>query len=152
MDYQGTTIKQRWLLFYRSTFSVYTQVSLLSFQKKDTHSTPTVPSTSQLLVLSPFTPSYTIHNSHLNVSTTVRVVNFNPLSVNATIPTGVAAYVANVTINGEPAKSRCHFDFYDTFKKGGEIVIELTEDKEAVDNCAGDVPESLSTGGFVKVR
>ena len=59
-----------------------------------------VPSTSQLLILSPFTPKYTIHNSFLNVSTTVTVKGFDATSVQKTIPKGAAAYVANVTVNG----------------------------------------------------
>ncbi|KAI5120307.1 hypothetical protein M0805_005811 [Coniferiporia weirii] len=111
-----------------------------------------VPSTSQLLVLSPFTPKYTIHNAFLNVSTTVTVRNFDARSVQKTIPVGVAAYVQNVTINGVPAASRCHFDFYDTFRVGGEIVIELTADRNAADSCGASVPDSLSTGGFAKAR
>lgn len=111
-----------------------------------------VPSTSQLLILSPFTPKYTIHNSYLNVSTTVTVKNFDPKSVQKVIPEGTAAYVANVTIDGKPAASRCHFDFYDTFKKGGNIEITLTADKAAADDCLGALPESLSTGGFSKTR
>ena len=111
-----------------------------------------VPSTSELLILSPFTPKYTVHNTFLNTSTTVTVRNFDLKSVQQTIPSGVAAYVQNVTINGEPAGSRCHFDFYDTFRLGGDIEITLTADKDAVDDCAGSVPESLSSGGFASVR
>lgn len=37
-----------------------------------------VPGTSELLVLSPFTPKYTVHNAYLNASTTVTVINFDP--------------------------------------------------------------------------
>jgi len=111
-----------------------------------------VPSTTELLILSPFTPKYTVHNSYLNVSTTVTALNFDPASVNKTIPAGTAAYVANVTINGVAAKSRCHFDFYDTFRVGGEIVITLTSDKTAADSCLGELPESISTGGFSQAR
>ncbi|KAI0916410.1 hypothetical protein AcW1_008859 [Taiwanofungus camphoratus] len=111
-----------------------------------------VPSTSQLLVVSPFLPKYTIHNSYLNVSTTVAVQNFDPLSVQQTIPPGVAAYVKSVTINGQVSPSRCHFDFYDVFRVGGEVVIEVTADKELVDNCGASIPESLSTGGFAEAR
>jgi len=111
-----------------------------------------VPSTTQLLVLSPFTPRYTIHNSFLNISTTVTVVNFSPRSVRREIPFGVPAYVKSVTINGKPSTSRCYFDFYDVFRLGGDIVITLTADKTAVDSCEGGVPESLSTGGFATAR
>lgn len=111
-----------------------------------------VPSTTQLLILSPFTPKYTIHNSFLNVSTTVTVANFSSKSVQRVIPSGVPAYVESVTINGKPSASRCHFDFYDVFRVGGDVVITLTADKNAVDDCAGSVPESISTGGFAQAR
>lgn len=102
--------------------------------------------------MSPFTPKYTVHNSFLNVSTTVTTKGFDPRSVQQTIPKNVAAYVANVTINGQLLASRCHFDFYDIFKTGGDIVIEVTSDKSAVDNCGASLPMSLSTGGFAVAR
>ncbi|KAJ7745436.1 glycoside hydrolase family 92 protein [Mycena maculata] len=110
-----------------------------------------VASTTQYLILSPFTPKYTIHNSYLNVSTTVTTVNFDPKSVQQTIPKGAAAYVANVTFNGEPV-GRCHLDFYDVFRVGGNLTITVTADKTAADDCLGDLPESLSTGGFATAR
>ncbi|KAJ6498071.1 glycoside hydrolase family 92 protein [Mycena vitilis] len=111
-----------------------------------------VPSTTQYLVLSPFIPKYTIHNLYLNTSTTVTTVGFDPKSVQRIIPAGTAAYVANVTINGVPAASRCHVDFYDVFRLGGNVTIELTADKAAADDCLGALPESLSTGGFASAR
>ncbi|KAF8198088.1 glycoside hydrolase family 92 protein [Pholiota molesta] len=111
-----------------------------------------VPSSTQLLVLSPFTPKYTIHNSFLNVSTTVTTVNFDPKSVQTKIPAGTAAYVKSVTINGAAATSRCHIDFYDTFRVGGDVVITLTSDKNEADSCLGSVPESISAGGFSQAR
>jgi len=111
-----------------------------------------VPSTTQLLILSPFTPKYTIHNSFLNVSTTVTTINFDPKSVQKTIPKGTAAYVKSVTINGVPSASRCHLDFYDAFRLGGEVVITLTSDKTEANDCLGSLPESVSTGGFSKPR
>ena len=117
-----------------------------------THSICSVPSTTQLLILSPFIPEYTIHNSFLNTSTTVTTVNFDPQSVQKTIPAGTAAYVKNVTINGAPSVSRCHLDFYDAFRLGGEVVITLTANKTEADNCLGGLPESISTGGFSKAR
>ena len=67
-----------------------------------------VPSTSQFLILSPFTPKYTIHNSYLNVSTTVTVAGFNATSVQKTIPAGAAAYVKSVTFNNVTSPNRCH--------------------------------------------
>jgi len=114
--------------------------------------TTTVPSTTQYLILSPFTPKYTIHNSFLNVSTAVTTVNYDANSVQKTIPPGTPAYVQNVTINGLLSISRCHFDFYDVFRVGGEVVITLTADKNAADDCQGKVPESISTGGFAQAR
>ena len=112
----------------------------------------TVPGTSEILVISPFLPTYTIHNRYLGVNTTVTVKGFDPASVQQYIPAGAAAYVQNVTINGVPAPSRCHFDFYDAFRVGGEIVIEVTADKDAVNDCGDSLPDSLSTGGFNTVR
>jgi hypothetical protein len=96
------------------------------------------------------TPNYTVHNSYLNVSTTVITKGFDPRSVQQTIPSGVAAYVKNVTVNGVPSNSSCHFDFYDVFRAGGEVVIEVTSDKSQT--CVGSIPESLSTGGFATAR
>jgi len=123
--------------------------SLLSFHLLGIYP---VPSTTQYLILSPFTPKYTIHNSFLNVSTTVTTLNYDAKSVQKIIPPGTAAYVQNVTINGVPTASRCHFDFYDVFRVGGEVVITLTADKTAADDCLGVLPESISTGGFAKAR
>ncbi|TCD68040.1 hypothetical protein EIP91_011584 [Steccherinum ochraceum] len=111
-----------------------------------------VPSTSQFLILSPFTPKFTIHNSFLNTSTTITAKNFDSRSVKKSIPEGIAAYVNQVTINGKKTESRCHFDFYDTFRLGGDIEIELVADGESVDDCAGSLPESLSTGGWSTPR
>ncbi|OCH93726.1 glycoside hydrolase family 92 protein [Obba rivulosa] len=111
-----------------------------------------VPSSSQFLIVSPFLPTYTIHNSFLNVSTTVTVKNFDPRSVQQTIPNGAAAYVKSVTVNGAVQPSRCHIDFYDAFRVGGEVVIEVTSDKESVNSCGASVPDSLSTGGFAVAR
>ncbi|KAI9062844.1 glycoside hydrolase family 92 protein [Trametes sanguinea] len=111
-----------------------------------------VPSTSQFLVLSPMVPQYTIHNSYLNVSTTVTTKGFDKRSVQKTIPRGAAAYVKSVSVNGVVQPTRCHFDFYDVFRVGGEVVIEVTADKNAVNSCGASVPESLSTGGFAQVR
>jgi hypothetical protein len=111
-----------------------------------------VPSSTEILILSPFTPKFTIHNSYLNVSTTVNVVNFDAKSVNGTIPKGASAYVQNVTVNGAETESRCHFDFYDTFRIGGNITITLTADKDSVNSCAGSLPESISSGGFASAR
>jgi hypothetical protein len=88
----------------------------------------------------------------MNASTTVIVKNYDVKSIRKTIPIGASAYVKKVTINGETTPSRCHLDFYDAFRLGGEIVVELTADKLSVDDCAGTLPESISTGGFSTVR
>jgi hypothetical protein len=97
-------------------------------------------------------PKYTIHNTYLNTSTTITTLNYDARSVQKTIPAGVSAYVKSVTINGNISSSRCHFDFYDVFRLGGEVVIELTSDKASVDDCGASVPESVSTGGFSSPR
>ncbi|KZP02805.1 glycoside hydrolase family 92 protein, partial [Athelia psychrophila] len=111
-----------------------------------------VPSTPQIPILSPFIPSYTIHSSYLNANTTVTVEGYDANSVRQVIPAGAAAYAQNVTVNGVPTASRCHFDFYDTFKIGGNITISVTSNKTLVNDCAGPVPESISTGGFAVPR
>ncbi|KZP02864.1 glycoside hydrolase family 92 protein [Athelia psychrophila] len=105
-----------------------------------------------VLILSPFIPSYTIHNSYLNTSTTVTVEGYDANSVRRVIPAGAAAYVQNVTVNRVPTASRCHFDFYDTFRIDGNITISVTSNKTSVNDCAGPVPESISTGGFAVPR
>ena len=56
-----------------------------------------------------------------------------------------------MTINGKPnlEGSRCFFDFYDVSKAGGDVVIELTADRDSIetDACAGPILDSLSTWG-----
>jgi hypothetical protein len=106
-------------------------------------------------------PKYTIHNRYLNTSTTVTVEGFDARSVRETVPHGAAAYVqsvrvstpsnGNVTVAVENA-SRCHFDFYDTFRVGADIVITVTADRNAANSCGASVPQSISTGGFAMVR
>ena len=110
-------------------------------------------------------PKYTVHNRYLNTSTTVTVEGFDARSVQETIPRGAAAYVqsvrvnaaapsnSNVTINMQQQNaSRCHFDFYDTFRVGADIVITVTADRKAANNCGASIPQSISTGGFAMVR
>jgi hypothetical protein len=91
-----------------------------------------------------------------SITTNFTFLNFSPEPVNTPIPAGAAAYVKSVTINGKPnpERSRCLFDFYDVFKSGGEVVIELTADRDSIETegCAGPVPDSLSTGGWAEVR
>lgn len=111
-----------------------------------------MPTTTQYLVGSPFLPTYTIHNTGLNTSTTVTVEGFDPKSLNSTIPAGASAYVKSVVINGTPSESTCHLDFYNTFRVGGNITIELTSNKTEVNSCGGSLPDSLSTGGWATAR
>lgn len=111
-----------------------------------------VPTTTQYLMISPFVPSYTVHNAFLGTTTNVTVVGFDPKSVNETIPSGARAYVKSVFVNGNQTASSCHFDFYDTFRLGGNILIEVTDKKSAAQACLGSIPESLSTGGFSSAR
>lgn len=76
------------------------------------------------------------------------VVNYSLDSVQENIPAGAPAYVESVTINGQTTESRCHFDFHDVFRVGGDVVITLTADKDSANSCGGSLPASLSTGGF----
>ncbi|KAF9061315.1 glycoside hydrolase family 92 protein [Rhodocollybia butyracea] len=111
-----------------------------------------VPGSSQFLILSPFIPKYTIHNTFLNTFTTVTTLGFDPKSIQTPIPNGTAAYVKNVTLNGVELSGKCHFDFYDVFRLGGEVVIEVTDDITQGNDCGSSVPESLSAGGFAVAR
>ncbi|KAH9054266.1 glycoside hydrolase family 92 protein [Lactarius vividus] len=111
-----------------------------------------VPGTTELLVLSPMVPKYTVHNSYLKVSTTVTVDGFDAGSVRATVPLGTAAYVQSVRVNNVTQASPCHFDFYDTFRAGADIVITVTADRAAADSCGASVPQSISAGGFATTR
>ena len=103
-------------------------------------------------------PKYTIHNRYLNTSTTVTVQGFDARSVQETIPAGAAAYVQSVSVKLPNSNvtmesvSRCHLDFYDTFRVGADIIITVTADRVAVNDCGGSVPQSISTGGFAIVR
>ncbi|KAI0298528.1 glycoside hydrolase family 92 protein [Russula brevipes] len=107
-----------------------------------------VPGTSELLVLSPMVPRYTVHNRYLNMSTTVTVDGFDARSVGARVPHGAAAYVHSVRINNVTQRSSCQFDFYDTFRVGADVVITVTSDRAAANNCGAALPQSISTGGF----
>jgi hypothetical protein len=64
----------------------------------------------------------------------------------------MATYAQSVQVNNVTQVSRCHFDFYDTFRVRANIVITLTADREAGDNCGASVSQSLSTGGFAMTR
>lgn len=115
-----------------------------------------VPGTSELIVVSPMIPKYTVHNRYLGTSTTVTVEGFDARSLQETIPHGAAAYVESVSVstsNGDVTMpSLCNFDFYDTFRVGADIVITVTADRNAANSCGESVPQSISTGGFAKTR
>ena len=104
-----------------------------------------------------------LHDRYPNTSTTITVEGIDTRSEQETIPHGAAAYVQSVRVNVPPnistttamqqnASSRCHFDFYDTFRVGADIVITVTADRNAANNCGASILQSISTGGFVMVR
>ncbi|MBW0474806.1 hypothetical protein O181_014521 [Austropuccinia psidii MF-1] len=107
-----------------------------------------VPSTTEYLISTPWVPRYTIHNPYLNVSTTVKVTNFDPASNADPIPNGVAAFISEVKLNGKALASKCQVDFHQLFRKGGELEMVLTSDRSKAEGCGGPVPQSLSPGGF----
>ncbi|KAE8223856.1 hypothetical protein CF319_g3167 [Tilletia indica] len=114
-----------------------------------------VPSTKELLILSPYIPEYTIKNPVLG-NVHVVVDGFDPASIGASIPKGVKAYVQTISLDGKPYSSRCRISWDDLFpgapEKTTEMVLTLTADGNAVNNCgaggAKDLPSSLSTGGW----
>ena len=100
-------------------------------------------------------PKYTVHNQYLNTSTTVTVKGFDARSVQETIPRGAVAYVQSVHVNGAANNSdasQCHFDFYNTFRVGANIVITVTADRNTANSCGVSIPQSISIGGFMMVR
>ncbi|KAG6856684.1 hypothetical protein H0H87_001899 [Tephrocybe sp. NHM501043] len=110
-----------------------------------------VPSSTQLLIGSPFLSSFTIHNNAFGTSTKFTVHGFDPVSLASTPPTGSRVFVKSVSVNGRPG-SLCWIDFHDVVG-GGEIVIEVDGDADsAAQNGCGSVahalPASLETGGF----
>ncbi|KAL9939006.1 hypothetical protein V8E36_001819 [Tilletia maclaganii] len=114
-----------------------------------------IPSTKELLILSPFMPEYTIRNPLLG-NVHVVAAGFDRRSVAETIPKGVKAFVKSITINGKPHSSRCRINWDELFPKHAgktnEVVLTLTDDGDAVNNCgpggAADLPSSLSTSGW----
>jgi hypothetical protein len=124
----------------------------------DTPPKQKVPGTSELLIVSPMIPKYTVHNRYMNTSTTVTVEGFDSRSLQETIPRGAAAYVQSVRVStsndnvSTENASRCYFDFYDTFRVGADIVITVTADRNAANSCGASVPQSISAGGFAIAR
>lgn len=114
-----------------------------------------VPGTKEMLILSPFVPGYTIHNTLLG-DVTVTVTNFDSRSINSPkglIDSGVRAFVKSVKINGTLHVSRCRISFDDFFpSKGAATTIEIELTDEEIDSCGGGegaMPASLSKGGFL---
>jgi hypothetical protein len=128
------------------------------YHVRDTMPKQKVPGTSELLIVSPMIPKYTVHNRYLNTSTTVTVEGFDARSLQETIPSGAAAYVQSVRVSTPNSDvtmqnaSRCYFDFYDTFRVGADITITVTADRNAANSCGVSVPQSISTGGFAMAR
>ncbi|KAL9938972.1 hypothetical protein V8E36_001785 [Tilletia maclaganii] len=114
-----------------------------------------IPSTKELLILSPFMPEYTIRNPLLG-NVHVVAAGFDQRSVAETIPKGVKAFVKTITINGKPHSSRCRINWDELFPndagKTNEVVLTLTADGDSVNNCGkggvADLPSSLSNGGW----
>ena len=112
-----------------------------------------VPVTREYLIVSPFVPSYTVHNEELG-SFTVNVTNFDPRTLAENIPDGARAYVESVSINGKKQSSRCRILFEELLPGGGKhtkVELTMTSDADSVNSCGAsdkDLPSSLSTGGF----
>ncbi|KAF8994041.1 glycosyl hydrolase family 92-domain-containing protein [Cyathus striatus] len=109
-----------------------------------------VPSSTQLLIGSPFVSSYTIHNALFDTSTTVTTRNFDSSTLVQIPPAGSRLYVQSVTVNGEVRGSICWIDWKDLVG-GGEIVIEVGSDPAVAKGCGegeGARPDSLESGGF----
>ncbi|CEL59327.1 putative glycosidase Rv0584 OS=Mycobacterium tuberculosis GN=Rv0584 PE=3 SV=1 [Rhizoctonia solani AG-1 IB] len=96
-----------------------------------------LPATRQILLSSPWFPTINITNAFTNTTTTINAINFKGNNQDG-------VYVQNVTVNGQPWKSRCWLD-WDVFEQGGVVDLVLGEDEGL--GC-GDVPASLSTGGY----
>lgn len=108
--------------------------------------------TKQFLVVSPFVSQYSIYNEFFGTHTTIRVNLFDPTSITSAPPSGSRYFVSQITINGIPHVSNCWISFDDIIG-GGEIVITVTDDEEAViaAGCGpgiGAMPDSLGTGGW----
>ncbi|KXN82944.1 hypothetical protein AN958_02027 [Leucoagaricus sp. SymC.cos] len=112
-----------------------------------------VPSTTQLLIGSPFLSSYTLTTSVTpaqTFSTTVRVANFDPQTLVQSPSNGTNLYVQSVAVDGVVSKSRCWIDFW-VLLKSKEVVIEVGQDPGVDVGCGSEaeaVPFSLESGGF----
>ncbi|ELU37727.1 glycoside hydrolase family 92 protein [Rhizoctonia solani AG-1 IA] len=106
-----------------------------------------LPATRQILLSSPWFPSVNITNAFTNTTTTINAINFNGNGNSS----GDRVYVRNVTVNGQTWKSRCWLD-WDVFEKGGVVDLVLGEYEDGSEDedgaGCGDLPASLSTGGY----
>lgn len=109
--------------------------------------------TTEFLIGSPFMPGYSIRNE-LRGTLNVVVKDFDPASVARVIPNGARAFVSSVSVNGTKQSSRCKINFADLFPGPGAtstVELQMTADEAAANSCGdgdGDLPSSLSTGGF----
>ncbi|CAN8105823.1 unnamed protein product [Discula destructiva] len=109
--------------------------------------------TTELLVGSPFMPSFSIRNE-LRGTLVVVARGFDAASVAPAIPAGARAFVGSVAINGVVQASRCRVSFGDLFPGPGvttTLTLEMVADEGAANGCGngtGSLPSSLSTGGF----
>lgn len=109
--------------------------------------------TTELLIGSPFVPSYRIDNE-LRGTLYVVARGFDPASVAPVISNGTKAFVGSVSINGITQSSRCRVSFADLFPGPGAnttLELEMVADEAAANTCGDgddDLPGSLSTGGF----
>lgn len=116
-----------------------------------------VPVTKELLISSPFMPSYDLRND-FHGNTHVQVENFDERTLQRDIPPGARAYVEKVLINGKEHSSRCKIQFDELFgpappgEKTRIITLVMTDDEHKANSCGQNeneaLPASLSTGGF----
>ncbi|TFK37101.1 glycosyl hydrolase family 92-domain-containing protein [Crucibulum laeve] len=112
-----------------------------------------VPSSTQLLIGSPFLSAYTIRNPLLSTSTKVTVHNFDKTTLVRTPPAGSRLYVQSVTVNGVLRGSVCWIEWGDIVG-GGEVIIEVGADPATAKGCGEGPsarPDSLEAGGFSSV-
>jgi len=110
-----------------------------------------VPSSSQLLIGSPFVSSYSLTNDFYQTTTNVKVEGFDSTSVVAQPSNSSRVYVESVTINGKKSASRCWINFNDLVQRSSDVVITVTNNLTAAMGCGegpNALPDSLSTGGF----
>jgi hypothetical protein len=80
-------------LFHPMLYSLKAHITLtlVHYTTSRTHCQKKAPGTSELLIVSPMIPKYTVHQRYLNTSTTVTVEGFDARSLQETTPRGAAA-------------------------------------------------------------